>query len=317
MKINLVALQLHMQRDDYMSFAAFEKRMRQALQLAEKHMQDHPTLVVLPENLGFYLGSMPFHTNAARSVVTFREYVQRIGRSGHQDARYHLFAEHALETWDFYSGLFGDLARTSGAYIAAGSLVFPSLDTSPHRDRPGAFSRNQDTTYNTCPVFNPAGRCIGRRAKHYLPGVEGMFVTAAPWSDFVPVKTALGNLGVTICFDGFHDAPIEQLDSLGAQILLQPVFFGSPEIRFDGSGSVVPAYEDFIRGLQGRENIRFGVSSAFVGEVFPEHRAEGLSFVAANRALPSDKWQNAILARTDKPFDDAVVAAVVELPEVS
>lgn len=67
---------------------------------------------------------------------------------------------------------------------------------------------------------------------------------------------------MALCFDGSHHRPLEQLDALDTTIVAQPIHFADPRIRDDGTGSFVPAHEDFGRLLQGRENVRFGVCGA-------------------------------------------------------
>ena len=187
------------------------------------------------------------------------------------------------------------------------------MDRSPHRAQPpeaATFVTDWTAINNISPVFNQFGRCIGRTAKHHIPAGEDLFIDGAADDEAHPVRTAIGSIGTTLCYDGYHHGRIEQMDAQGCRILCQPVYFAGPSIRFDGTGEFVPAYEDFIKLIQGRENIRFGVCSALVGEVFPDRRAEGLSFIARNTNLPDDRWQEAVICQAKNPFEEDILAAL-------
>jgi len=83
------------------------------------------------------------------------------------------------------------------------------------------------------------------------------------------------------------------------------------------SGDFVPHPEDFVSLIQGRESIQYGVGAFLVGEVFEDMRAEGLSFIARNTGDPEAPWQDAIVARAEQPFEEAIVRATVDLAERS
>ncbi len=313
MKVRLISVQLKMALDDYTSFQAFESRLQRVMGRVAAHLEpDTPSLVVFPEHLGFYLGSVPFHPQTAFEAGTFQSFVSAFAPGDRNEIQHHLFIEHAVEVWDFYSTLFSGLAQRYGVYIVAGSLSLPEMDRSPHRShllQKGIFVQDTSKLFNISPAFNPFGRCILRTAKRNIPSGEDLFVDAATADWVFPVRTAIGNIGTILCYDGYHHRPIERLDALGCQVLCQPVHFPGPEIRFDGSGELVPAYEDFIKLIQGRENIRFGVSSALVGEVFRDRRSEGLSFIARNANLPEDRWQEALICQAKDPFEEQILAA--------
>jgi hypothetical protein len=106
---------------------------------------------------------------------------------------------------------------------------------------------------------------------------------------------------------------MEHYDAGGVDVVVQPVYFASPEVRFDGTGAVVPKPLDFASLLQGRENIQYGVASAMVGAVFEDKRAEGLSFIARNTGRTDAAQQETLLAQVGDVFEEAIVAATVEL----
>jgi hypothetical protein len=75
----------------------------------------------------------------------------------------------------------------------------------------------------------------------------------------------------------------------------------------------VPQPWEFIRLIQGRENIQYGLSSAMVGAVFVDQRAEGISFVARNSGRPDTPWEDAVITKVAELYAETVVSATVEL----
>jgi len=276
-----------------------------------------PSLVCLPEYLGMYLSFIPRYREQLQGVPTLLGAVERILELGGEQpgdrraaAQQLLFVEHALETEAAYVDCFSSLAARHGIYLLAGSLCVPELDESPHRG--GRIVLDGTRVYNTSYLFSPRGRCLQRVAKVNIPPGENLLFDAAPASQLVPAETAIGRIGTLLCFDGYHHRPVERYDAAGVELLLQPVYFGSPDVRFDGSGKVVPRPFDFVSLIQGRENIRYGMSSAMVGAVFDDKRAEGLSFIARNSGRADTHWEEAILARAEDPYAEAILTAVVE-----
>ena len=312
MNVNLVTLQVKTSLEDYLSYEAFAAHVEQLMSSAMDNIDaSYPTLVVFPEYLGMCLTFIPHYAMLAKQSGSFKAFLSNLPGQTRAARQHALFVEHALEAQTFYDGLFAELAKNYGVYIIAGSICLPDTDNSPHQD--GRFIVNGTKVFNTSPFFNPQGRCIGRTSKIRLPEGEDQLFDSVRLEQLTPVQTSMGKVGTLLCFDGYHHAPIEQLDKLGASIVAQPIHFPSPHIRFDGSGAFVPAYEDFAKLLQGRENIRFGICSALVGEIFPDRRAEGLSHIVVNHQLPAESWKQSILMQVEDPFAEAAISAVVDL----
>ena len=320
MQVNLVGIQAKMELRDYASFDAFRDKVSSLMVRAmEASDAAHPTLVAFPEYLGSYLGFVPFYWDQIRREAKLTEaYARILGASdglSREDARSLakrvLFVEHAIETERAYTGTFSALAREHAAYVFAGSLCVPEMDDNPHAG--GRIIVDATRVYNQSYLFAPSGLCIGRVAKVNLPPGEDELLDEAPRSNLIASKTRIGRIGVGLCWDAFHHRTIETYEAQDAQILLNPCYFANPDIRFDGTGKHVPQPWDFIRLIQGRENIQFGVSSFLVGAVFEDQRAEGMCFIARNTGVVGTPWQDAVVAMTSDAYEEAIVSALVDV----
>jgi predicted amidohydrolase len=113
------------------------------------------------------------------------------------------------------------LARELGITLCAGSL----LETAPDARR----------AFNTSCLFDPSGTLIARYRKIHLfdvdlPGRVSVCEseTRAPGEDVVTVRTALGTLGLSICYDLRFPELYRRLVRAGAQVLLVPSAFTFP-----------------------------------------------------------------------------------------
>ena len=116
------------------------------------------------------------------------------------------------ETWQFLSRM----AQRYHLYLAGGSV--PELEG--------------DKVYNTCYLFSPQGQELARHRKVHLfdidvPGgqrfKESDTLTAG--SQITVVDTALGKLGLAICFDIRFAEFFRVMGDLGAQLILVPAAF--------------------------------------------------------------------------------------------
>ncbi len=317
-----------MELADYASFDAFGLKIAGLMERAMRSTDEAlPTLVVFPEYLGSYLSYVPFYwkeveheakvTGAYARIVEKNK--ERLDESAGQDpsavAKRLLFIEHALETEHAYTDIFSSLSRQHGAYVLAGSLCIPEMDDSPHRG--GRIIVDDTKVYNQSYLYGPSGLCASRVAKVNLPPGEDQLLDGAPRSNLIASQTRIGRIGIGLCWDGYHHRTIESYEAQGTDILLNPCYFASPDIRFDGTGTHIPEPWDFIRLIQGRENIQYGISSFMVGAVFEDRRAEGMCFIANNTGTAGARWQDAIVAMTEDAYEEAVVSAVVDIRERS
>lgn len=108
------------------------------------------------------------------------------------------------------------MARELGIYLAGGSV--PEIEG--------------EAIYNTCYLFSPQGEELARHRKVHLfdidvPGgqrfMESDTLTAG--SQITVVDTALGKLGLAICFDIRFAEFFRVMGDLGAQLILVPAAF--------------------------------------------------------------------------------------------
>lgn len=309
--IGLIAVQMAMDLDDYTEsgFQAATDRYARAASDSLGNDVD-AALLVFPEHLGFLLPVVSLHRDAARAARSFNELITHLAGSEPDEQR-RLWTDHARETLDLYEASFSSIARTHGVYVVGGSVTTPILDRSPHQ--PGEVMQDDDALYNVSPLFGPSGRCLSHTVKVRIPPGEDRVVHAGSLDALVPVKTAIGSIGTAICFDGYHERVIERFDAHGAQILAQPTHFPGPEIRYDGTGTIVPEHEDFGRLIQGRENIRVGVSAALIGEPFADRRAEGRSHIVINEGRWGADWADIVVAQAANPLASDILSVAVEL----
>jgi predicted amidohydrolase len=113
------------------------------------------------------------------------------------------------------------VARDCGIHLCAGSI----LEAAPGDRR----------AYNTSCLFDPAGRLLARYRKIHLFDVDlpGRVTvresdTRVPGDDVVAVPTALGTLGLSVCYDLRFPELYRRLARAGAQVLLVPSAFTAP-----------------------------------------------------------------------------------------
>ncbi|MET0159462.1 MAG: nitrilase-related carbon-nitrogen hydrolase, partial [Acidimicrobiales bacterium] len=297
--VGLVAVQMAMDLDDYTE-SGFQAAVSRSAEDAMASLDPiDGALLVFPEHLGFLLPVVAFHRDEARAAWSFQELIEALS-GGDPMERRQLWIANAADAFELYESTFCTVARTHGVYVVAGSITTPILDRSPHRD--GGVLVSETTLMNVSPLVGPSGRCLSHTTKVRIPPGEDKLVTPGRLDDLAPTTTSIGSIGTALCFDGYHERPIERLDAQGAQIVAQPTHFPGPEIRYDGTGTMVPAYEDFGRLIQGRENIRVGVSAALVGEPFRDRRAEGKSHIILNAGDVDADWADIVVAEASEPM---------------
>lgn len=327
MKLNLVGVQARMTLDDYACGEAFRRKigalMEQAVRAADP---DWPTLVVFPEAIGLYLSLVPFHYRrlagatslaaAARALLPVmpRWAWQALCRGRLSPAVIAL--EHAVEAEAIYRETFSELSALYRVYVVAGSAYLPYVDHDPIGGSRMLSRRAQNTTY----TFGPTGAVLGRTHKvHFAPGLEAKLgLTAGTPEALQPVRTAIGNIGVLICMDGFYRSLWERLDGLGAHVLAMPSYEMSRWEQRSWLDPQITQGEQWLRDgmpllIQGRENIRYGVNAMLVGDVLGLW-AEGRTTICANTGDPRPWPPDAIIAMAPDPAGEAVVAACVEAP---
>jgi len=107
---------------------------------------------------------------------------------------------------------FGELAKKNKLHLVAGLV---------ERDAP--------LVYNTSVLIGPDGALIGKYRKVALPRTE-IEAGVAPGHEYPVFDTALGKIGMMICYDGFFPEVARQLSLRGAEIIAFPVAGCNPRL---------------------------------------------------------------------------------------
>ncbi len=105
---------------------------------------------------------------------------------------------------------FSDMAKRHGVHIVAGLV---------ERDGPAA--------YNVAVLIDPQGGLVGKYRKVCLPRSE-VEAGLAPGNDYPVFDTALGRIGMMVCYDGFFPEVARELSNRGAEIIAWPVWGCNP-----------------------------------------------------------------------------------------
>ena len=327
MRLNLVGVQARMTLADYASGEAFRRKIgdlaEQAVRAAEPGA---PTLVVFPEGIGLYLSFVPFHYRrlaAARSLAAAAKALAPVlPHFAWQGLRRGVLSpavialDHAVEAEAIYRETFSEIAAQYRIYVVGGSMFLPYID----HDAIGGARALDRRTRATCYSFSPTGALLGRTHKvHPAPGLEARLgLTPGAVSDLLPMQTAIGNIGVLICMDGFYRSLWERMDGLGTHVLCMPSYEMSHWEQRSWLDPAITQGEQWLRDgmptlIQGRENIRYGINPMLVGDILGLY-AEGRTTVSMNTGDPRSWPPDAIIAMAPDPTEEAMVAACVEAP---
>jgi predicted amidohydrolase len=106
----------------------------------------------------------------------------------------------------------GEYARRYSVYLVAGLL-----------------EKTPEAVYNTAVLIDRDGKLAGRYRKASLPReeIEGGIT---PGQEFPVFETDFGKIGMMICWDVQFVEPARRLAAKGAEIILLPIWGGSPEL---------------------------------------------------------------------------------------
>lgn len=233
--IQLAAVQLHVDLDDYWTHEAFELSIRRHMdRVQETADPDVPTLVVFPEDVGLLLVVQGLGKQLA-GITSLEEAINRTVRAKLPGVTWTRLIRR--KSWvpalllnrqrviaETYFTVFADAARDYGMYVVAGSVALP-----PYRIRDGVVDWRrgplEHNVYNTAYLFGPDGLVLGKQDKVELIDLEreeGLDLSAGSVDSLTVVDTELGRIGIAICLDAFSDTVVNRLADLGAQILVQP-----------------------------------------------------------------------------------------------
>lgn len=105
---------------------------------------------------------------------------------------------------------FGELARQHKTHIVV-----------------GLFEKAGTIVYNSAVLIGPEGKIIGTYRKVTLPREE-IEQGVTPGTEYPVFDTALGKVGMMVCYDGFYPEPARELSANGAEIIAWPVWGCNP-----------------------------------------------------------------------------------------
>ena len=329
MRGNLVAVQLRASIDDYASPEAFRSRMTGLMdRVAHAADLSMPTIVCFPETVGLWLSFVPEVYEHIRDCKTIQQAIikgipHRLPRFLKACWRYRtigvpaIFLETALEAEAIYRETFSGLARQYSCYLQAGTIYLPFIEDEPVRGRHQIGRR----VYNTAYLFGPNGLCLQRVPKHNLsPPLENRFgFSPGDTRELRPIDTPLGRVGILVCYDGFHESLIEQYDSLGVEIILNPSHSDrnwEQPAGFNNAITVGEAWEQHgvAHLIQGRTNIRYAVVAMMAGRVF-DLEGQGCSHIAVNTGEVGAPAERFLRGRVPSHTAEEIVTAMFEIPE--
>lgn len=232
--IQLVAVQMYLDINDFWTRSAFDAKMHQLMdQVAAQIDRDIPTLVVFPEDIGLLLvaqglkprlegvGSIDEALEAAIKADLLPSAEKQSLNELHWVPALFLHRNRIIA--ETYFEVISGLAREYGVYLVAGSAVLPPYDMTDGQIRWQAGPA-ENRVHNTSYFFGPDGKVIGKQDKVFLIDLErqGLGLDSGDLDSLQVFDTPLGRVGIAICFDAFHDEVIDALSRQGAQILVQP-----------------------------------------------------------------------------------------------
>ncbi len=153
------------------------------------------------------------------------EYAPLIAEAGKQGADLVVLGEtvptvaqtkHPIETAETIPGpsteYFGSLASQNHVHIVL-----------------SLYERAAHLVYNAAVLIGPDGKLIGKYRKVSLPPGEAA-KGIAPGKDFPVFETAIGKIGMMVCYDGFFPEVARELTKNGADIIAWPVWGCNPKL---------------------------------------------------------------------------------------
>lgn len=232
--IQLAAIQMTLDLDDFWTREAFEEKMRGLMERTKEKLDPTiPALVVFPEDVGLMLVAQGLEEKLG-VVSSISEAIEAAIRAYMLPAAWirlrrgvswvpALYLHRHQVIAGTYFDVFSTLAREYGVTIVAGSVILP-----PYALEDGRVQWKKPLAYhvhNTAYVFGPDGAVIGKQDKMYLIDLEreeALDLTAGDLETLEVFDTGVGKVGIAICLDAFQDDVVEALMLQGGEILVQP-----------------------------------------------------------------------------------------------
>ena len=143
------------------------------------------------------------------------------------------------------------------------------------------YERDGHLVYNSAVLLGPDGRLLGRYRKVCLPPKE-VAAGVSPGHEYPVFDTALGRVGMMVCYDGFFPEVARALAANGAEVIAWPVWGCNP----------------LLARARAAENRVYMVSSTFMDE----KHGWMISAVYDRNGTPiakGDDWGTVVVAEVD------------------
>ncbi|MCZ2849839.1 nitrilase-related carbon-nitrogen hydrolase [Modestobacter sp. VKM Ac-2978] len=171
------------------------------------------------------------------------------------------------------------------------------------------YARTADGLFNSVAVIDADGRRLGVYRKSHVPDDPGYVETSyfADGDTGFRVDTAVGRVGVGICWDQWFPEAARVMTLLGAQLLVHPTAIGSDPL-YPG-GSPMAQWQRCMQGHAAANSVPVLASN----RVGTERTGSGRSLDFLGRSLVADH-HGEILTRADE-HSEVVLLAEVDLAQ--
>jgi len=174
------------------------------------------------------------------------------------------------------------------------------------------YERSGNEQFNSCAIVDADGSILGVYRKSHIPdgpGYSEKYYFRPGDTGFRVWDTAVGRIGVGICWDQWFPEAARAMALAGAEVLLYPTAIGSepPAPGYDSQ----PHWEVVMRGHAGANILPVVASNRIGVETAPEGTSVtfyGTSFIADHRGQ--------VLAQAGRDAE-AVVTATVDLDAIA
>lgn len=230
-KVSIAAVQFKWKMEDYKNRASLQSRINIIMdEIRSKVDRDLPLLVAFPEDMGTpillfdsysIIKDKASFAHAVQSLIAANlpgvlKYKLRYGVSFIRS----LLLSKGPDMEREYINIFSNTSKKYNAYIAAGSITLPDIDSKNNKRK----TIGKDV-YNVSYFFEPDGNIIGKQKKVYLvdfEGKAGFDLSSGSIEEISVFDTPFGKVGIAICLDAFKEDVCEKLSDAGADILIQP-----------------------------------------------------------------------------------------------
>jgi len=278
----LAAIQFKFTAEDYSDHNRFYRRILD-VGLKASDLINNEGIIVYPEDIGTFLVLQGVKVGDKKLEDAMKHVVIRnlpkllliklINRSIWPETIILWKNKEILKT---YERTFEEVAKKTGCYIVAGSLL----------------CKYRGKVRNISYTYNPEGEVIGIQSKVHLTDLEkNLGIHPSPLNWIKPFDTSFGKIGVTICYDGFFDDVVSRLREMGAEILIQPSANPEPwskvkDVWFTGCYTMVGKYD-----------FKYGANPMGVGRIL------GLLFEGVSNICKKNKF----LAKADKVDEELII----------